>query len=160
MSIHSKLSQKNKSSHNQGFTLIELMVVIAIIGILTAVSFISFSASMTTARKAALKDTMNGIQIAMYADVAKEPNKAEGLAWAEAADLALKADDRFSICFDAGTGSCKTSPAEAGCARNACAAIGTLGDPAVFAVCVDMAGTVTENEGSISAASGKCPVTP
>ena len=62
------------TNKQQGFTLIELMVVIAIIGILTAVSFISFSNSMATARVAATKDGMNAVQIAMYAAIAKDPS--------------------------------------------------------------------------------------
>ena len=138
------------TNKQQGFTLIELMVVIAIIGILTAVSFVSFSASMQTARKAALKDTMNGVQIAMYADLANSitPSSADSCTTNhQTCELINKAKSGSGLTI---TLSCQTSGDD-------CAA---LGEEDGFKVCVDMQGNVNDTDecgaGKPTVAAGVC----
>ena len=63
---------KNK----KGFTLLELLIVIAIIGILTALATVSYSSAQKKARDAQRKSDLKAIQNAMeqyYADETKYP---------------------------------------------------------------------------------------
>ena len=50
-----------KKINKKGFTLVELLLVIAIIGILAAVLFVSLNGQRERARKTAFKETMRGL---------------------------------------------------------------------------------------------------
>ncbi len=57
--------KKTDKSKQNGFTLVELMIVIAIIGILTALAFPSYQGHLKTSRRADAKSALMGLANAM-----------------------------------------------------------------------------------------------
>ncbi len=62
-----KINKKALSADRQGFTLVELLLVIAIIGILAAVLFVSLGKQRDRARMSTFKENMRGIATAATA---------------------------------------------------------------------------------------------
>jgi len=55
-----------KSKNKKGFTLVELLVVVSIIGILSSLSMVSVNIARTRARDAKRKADMSQVQLALY----------------------------------------------------------------------------------------------
>ena len=62
-----KINKKAMSANRQGFTLVELLLVIAIIGILAAVLFVSLGKQRERARMTTFKENMRGLVTAATA---------------------------------------------------------------------------------------------
>jgi len=77
-----------RTQDNRGFTLIELMVVVLIIGILAAIAVSNFVSMQDRAREASVKSNMHTFQLAME-DYATQNNGIYPLAANNAAVLAL-----------------------------------------------------------------------
>jgi type II secretion system protein G len=70
-----------KFKKNQGFTLLELLVVISILGILTALLLVNFQSARVRSRDAARKTDLNQIKNALqiyYADYQQFPDDSSG----------------------------------------------------------------------------------
>ncbi len=73
---------RNNSAKEQGFTLVELMVVMLIIGVLAAIAIPSFIASIKNAKEAVLKEDLHVIRNAIDSytmDKAKAPQSLDDL---------------------------------------------------------------------------------
>ena len=81
------MNLRKKMTNQKGFTLVELMVVIAIIGVLAAISIPKFSASTATAKDAKLTAdlrTLDGIVMQIYANASPNAYPADDAAFIDA----------------------------------------------------------------------------
>ena len=76
------LSSKQKSNSNQGFTLVELLVVLAILAMLLTLAVPKYFNSLERAKEATLKQDLNTLRDSLdkyYADTGQYPNTLEDL---------------------------------------------------------------------------------
>lgn len=79
--LHTKLTQlKTKTTNEEGFTLIELMIVVVIIGVLAAIAIPIFSNQQKAAIKAGMKSDVRALQTAVATYLVKNPT-ATNLQW-------------------------------------------------------------------------------
>lgn len=63
--MRNKIINKRTDSNESGFTIIELVIVIAVIGILSSIAFVSYNGWKQSTTVAQLKSDLNGVAAAM-----------------------------------------------------------------------------------------------
>lgn len=158
MLLHSKMSKPIKiKTQGQAFTLIELLIVIAIIGLLTIIGLGSYTSSQVKARDARRKSDLSQIQKALemyYNDKGGYPTSSGdgringcdtnpcdwGNPWEEDEVVYIKTmpyDPRAKYCYESGGTDYKIyarleNPRDPDCLNNDCASFVTCGGEAVY----------------------------
>jgi len=97
-----------KLTHNKGFTLIELMIVVAVIGILAGIAYPSYQDYILRAKRADAKVALLEVQLA------QEKYRANNTTYGTIADLGLSStspEDNYAIAITGNTATAYTATA-------------------------------------------------
>ncbi len=100
---------KKMLKNKKGFTLIELMIVVAIIGILAAIAIPNFLTYQCKAKQAEAKSVLGSIRVLQEAYLAEFDTYADSTA--KLGSIAAKGDPRYAYAITEGTASAFTATA-------------------------------------------------